>query len=104
MADEPPLAVRRAAAEPGRFFVKSERRHSDDWYTVLLDEPKFPHGHCDCPDFRCRIEPLLCRHEEAMRESCKHTRRVHAELAHAQQLCESAGLTFDERIIPSFHD
>lgn len=97
--NEPPLAVRRY--EPGRFLVRSERPRCSNWYLVDRTEPEFPEGHCTCIDFATRIEPYLCRGEEPpLRESCKHTRKVEAELQHARSLCEAAGLPFSENIIP----
>lgn len=99
----PPLAVFRY--NEGSFFVKSEQPRSTQFYLVTLPDAEHPAGMCDCMQHSCRIEPLLCRKQPPIwGAQCKHQKLVAAALAHAQQLCESAGLTFDERIIPSFHD
>lgn len=96
---EPPLAVRRYNA--GRYLVRSEQPGSSNWYLVDLTDPQFPRGRCSCVDYDIRIESKLKRYEEPERKSCKHVRRVLAELDHARTLCEAAGIPFSEKIIPT---
>ncbi len=100
----PPLAVTRY--NQGGYMVRSQVR-ADQWYLVLLDDPKFPDGWCDCMNAACRIVPFVSRGEEPPYEvACKHCRRVRAELAHARSLCLAAGLpeNLSQKLIPMHHE
>lgn len=97
---DPPLSVRRF--HEGGYMVRSQRPSCGEWYLVTLDHPDFPHGHCHCIHFACRIEPRVVRHQEPEWPDCVHIRRVRSTLEHAQALCEAAGIEFSERIIPMF--
>lgn len=98
MDDEPPLSVKRY--DEGRYLVRSERPACENHYLVDMADRKFPHGRCECTDYNVRVEAPLRRHEEPERLTCKHIDSVNATLAHAQQLCEAAGIAFHPRIIP----
>lgn len=97
--NELPLCVRRIGI--GVFIVKSQRRFRDEWHTVSLNEPDFPHGQCSCYHFWYRIEPDLVRHlPPEYGYECLHIVRVKAELDSARELCALAEIEFNEAIIP----
>ena len=100
---EPPLCVRRYDA-PGRYLVRSERPTCPDWYLVELDDKSFPHGRCCCIDFDIRIEAPIRRGEEPPRATCKHLRKVRAELEHVAELCAELSIPPNPNMIPQLCD
>lgn len=70
------------------FHVFSSDPKVKDPYIVEVGDANFPDGRCTCPDFSCRIEPVLNEGGKPERTKCKHIREIDRLLELAKRKVE----------------